>query len=338
MERNKPVSKLLKNQAPNKMKYVSLLNDRLIIPFRRSNPSSLASFVPQEVKDADVIFVSHSGGKDSQAMLSLLIRMGLKDKIVLVHSDLGEMEWEPMHDWIESISYNIPLNIVASNMDFFEMARKYKRLPSGMHQFCTDFLKTKPIAAFIHDYMTENKLRTAINATGMRAEESKRRAMKSPFQKSDMTQPKKYPDHLIHDWLPIFGYEINDVMEEIKLAGQKPHKIYSEGFSRLSCAICVNGRIEEHKKAAQMRPVLARKMAQLERDLGKTIRLKQVKGVKYPRFLDEYVDLTGVAIEAAEEKIEDDFSEILEHEDELTNAEVEIIELGQISMFKDDDF
>ena len=247
--------------------------------------------IPKEVQESDVIFCSHSGGKDSQAMLALLIRMGLKDKIVLVHSDLGDMEWETMHPWIESISFGLPVNVVQSEMDFFEMARKYKRLPSGQQQFCTDFLKITPIASFIHAYMTKHNLKTAINATGMRAEESKRRALKSPFEKSDMTQPRKYPGHLIYEWLPIFDYKVADVYKEIQDAGQVPHKIYSMGFSRLSCVFCINGRIDEHKKAAELRPELASKMAKLERDLGKTIRLKQVKGVKMQKYLDEYLDI-----------------------------------------------
>ena len=54
----------------------------------------MKNYTPQVVQDADVIFVSHSGGKDSQAMLAQLVRLGLKDKIVLVHADLGDMEWE----------------------------------------------------------------------------------------------------------------------------------------------------------------------------------------------------------------------------------------------------
>lgn len=251
-----------------------------------------AKHLPLEVTQADVIFVSHSGGKDSQAMLALLVRMGLKDKLVVVHSDLGEMEWEPMHGWISSISFGLPVHVVQADMDFFTMARKYKRLPSGMHQFCTDFLKVKPIGEFIHSYMSAHGFKTAINATGMRAEESKRRAGKAPFELSDLTMPKKHPGHTIHNWLPIFGYDLSEVLAEIELAGQKPHHVYSLGFSRLSCVLCVNGRMEEHKKAAQLRPELAKKMAKLERELGKTIRLKQIKGVKYPKYLDEYVFTT----------------------------------------------
>jgi 3'-phosphoadenosine 5'-phosphosulfate sulfotransferase (PAPS reductase)/FAD synthetase len=252
-------------------------------------------YLPKEVLEAQKIFVSHSGGKDSHAMLAQLVRRGLKDKIVIVHADLGEMEWENMKPWIEKNSFGLPVHVVEGEMDFFELARKYKRLPSGMQQFCTDFLKTKPIKAFIHAYMTEHGITKAINATGMRADESKRRADKKSLVlskgkgTSNMFMSKKYPTHLIHDWLPIFNYTSQEVFEEISLAGQKPHEIYSQGFSRLSCVFCVNGRISEHKQAAKMRPELAKKMAKLERDLGKTIRLKQIKKVKYPKYLDEYI-------------------------------------------------
>lgn len=251
--------------------------------------------VPSEIKDSEVIFVSHSGGKDSQAMLAQLVRLGLKDKIVLVHADLGEMEWEEMKPWIELNSYGLKCNVVKSDFTFDSLARHYGRLPSGMQQFCTDFLKTKPITKFIHDYMYKHGLTKAINATGMRASESKRRAKKKPLTiskgagTSGMMMPRKHPTLTVHDWMPIFGYLDSEVFEEIKLAGQEPHKVYSMGFSRLSCVICVNGRIAEHQEAAKLRPDLAKKMAKLERDLGKTIRLKQVKGVRSPKYLDEYI-------------------------------------------------
>ena len=257
------------------------------------------SYTPQEVNDAEVIFVSHSGGKDSQAMLAQLIRLGLKDKIVLVHADLGDMEWEEMKPWIETISFGLEVNVVESELDFFSLARKYKRLPSGQQQFCTDFLKTQPIKAFIHNYMYENNITRAINATGMRAEESKRRAKKLPLVlskgsgTSGMHMPRKHPTLTIHDWMPIFGYTVEEVYAEVELAGQKVHEVYSKGFSRLSCVFCINGRIAEHKEAAILKPELAKKMVELERELGKTIRLKQIKGVKYPKYLDEYVKISA---------------------------------------------
>jgi len=249
----------------------------------------------QAIQKAHAIFVSHSGGKDSQAMLAYLKRKGLLHKCVIVHSDLGRMEWEEMKPWIEANSFGLPVHVVEAEKDFFEIARHYGRLPSGRQQFCTDLLKTKPITEFIHQYMTEHGLSLAINATGMRAEESPRRAKKEPFTlskgqgTSKMHMPKKYPEHTVYDWMPIFEYSELAVREEIAHAGQEMHPVYAKGFSRLSCVVCINGRIGEHKLAAQLRPELVKEMAQLERELGKTLRLKQRQGVKYPKYLDEYL-------------------------------------------------
>jgi DNA sulfur modification protein DndC len=243
----------------------------------------------------EVYFASHSGGKDSQAMLAKLIDLGLKDKIVLVHSDLGEMEWEPMHHWIKTNSFGLPVHVVKANESFIELCERTGRLPSGNKQYCTDILKTKPINEFIHNYMTEHGIKVAANVTGMRAEESKRRAAKSAFslskgkKTSGMHMPKKFPGHTVYDWHPIFDYNTVEVFAAIASAGQAPHELYSMGFSRLSCVFCVNGRVEEHQRAAELRPELALKIANLERKLGKAYRLKQVNNVKYPKFMDTYI-------------------------------------------------
>lgn len=252
-------------------------------------PSSVMEFI----KKGAIIFVSHSGGKDSQAMLAKLIRLGLKDHIVIVHSNLGSMEWEHMTPWIEKNSFGLPVYEVEAEEDFFQMVRRTKRMPSGNMQFCTDNLKIKPIGAFIHDYMTANNIKVGINATGMRAEESERRAKKGEWVlskgtgTSGMHQPKNYPEHTIFDWLPIIDYKLDDVMEEIENADQEIHSVYGLGFSRLSCVLCVNGRVGEHELAIKLRPELARKMADLEHEIGKTMRMRTKKGVKFNWYLDE---------------------------------------------------
>jgi len=249
----------------------------------------------KEILNADKIFVSHSGGKDSQAMLAKLIRLGLKDKLVIVHADLGDMEWETMHPWIEKNSFGLPVHVVKAGESFWDLCERTKRLPSGQQQYCTDVLKTEPIKNFIHDYMYKHNLTNAINATGMRADESKRRAKKKEFQlskgegSSKMHMTRKHAAHTIYDWLVIYDYLTGDVFKEIENAGQKVHQVYSLGFSRLSCVFCINGRIAEHKKAAKLRPEIAQKFISLEKKLGKTLRIKQVKGKKYPKYLSEYL-------------------------------------------------
>lgn len=258
--------------------------------------NDLTRFIPQEVLDADVLLFSDSGGKDSHAAKIVLKRMGLWDKVILIHADLGEMEWEPMHNWIEQTSWGKKCNVVRSKLDFFDIVRKYGRFPSSGQQFCTDMLKTAPIKEWLHQYMYDNNLTTAVNITGMRAEESLRRAKKSPFilskgeGTSKMHMVRKHKTHTIYDWMPVFYYTTEEVFEEIALAGHKPHAIYTDGkYSRLSCAFCINGRINEHKETARRRPELVAKMAKLEREIGKSFRLRTVKGKPVKRYLDEYV-------------------------------------------------
>lgn len=238
----------------------------------------------QTVMNAQVIFVNHSGGKDSQAMLAHVMTLGFTGEVVIVHSDLGDMEWEEMRPFIEANSFGLNVHVVKPELSFFELCRKYKRLPSGLARFCTSELKTRPIGKFIKDFMNAKGYTKAINAMGIRAEESPARAKKDPFKKSKLSTKA----HEIFEWYPIFDWKLGDVWFAIKKAGQQPHPIYAQGFSRLSCVFCVFGRIEEHKQAAKMRPELYQKMVALEVELNKSIRLKQVNGVRQNKFMTEY--------------------------------------------------
>ncbi len=244
-----------------------------------------------EVLNAEKIFVNHSGGKDSQAMLAALVAAGLKEKLVIIHCDLGEMEWEPMHDWIASTSFGLEVHVVRATEDFFQLCRRFDRLPSGLARFCTSELKTVPAVEFVRNYCAAHGLTNVVEALGLRAEESPLRAKKNAYERRNIlkdTADRSAGKIQIGTWLPILHYKLADVWGEIQAAGQVPHRIYAEGFTRLSCVFCVFGRIEEHKKAALLKPELYRKMVQLEKDLGKSIRLKQREGVKSNKYLDEY--------------------------------------------------
>jgi 3'-phosphoadenosine 5'-phosphosulfate sulfotransferase (PAPS reductase)/FAD synthetase len=208
--------------------------------------------LPNEVQEAEVIFVNHSGGKDSQAMLAHLVKIGLKDKLVIVHADLGEMEWEPMHNWIESTSFGLSVNVVKGDIGFFELCRKYNKIPGGTLRFCTNELKTKPCESFMKAYCAERGITKAISALGIRAEESPSRASKGEIIPKLKGTTKKHPLKLTV-WNPILGHTLEDVNSEIEKAGQEKHWVYSKGYTRLSCVMCPFGKINEHKMMAKDR-------------------------------------------------------------------------------------
>ena len=65
----------------------------------------------EAINNGALVFVSHSGGKDSQAMYAHLRAIVPADQIIVVHANLGEVEWTGVVDHIEA-NIDHDLNIV----------------------------------------------------------------------------------------------------------------------------------------------------------------------------------------------------------------------------------
>ncbi|MFC7992140.1 hypothetical protein ACFUV2_22800 [Streptomyces pilosus] len=93
-----------------------------------SVPFTPSTTVPDElIRDADWVVVSSSGGKDSQAMLSYVVRrakaLGMLDKVVVVHADLGRAEWEGTRELAELQARLCGVRrfeVVTSGVDFLD--------------------------------------------------------------------------------------------------------------------------------------------------------------------------------------------------------------------------
>lgn len=140
------------------------------------------------VQSGAIFYVSHSGGKDSQAMYLRLVKCIPASQIVVVHADLGEIEWDGVQDHIRStIHHN--LNVVRAGKTFFEMVEHRARTrpdvpawPSSATRQCTSDLKRDPIHKFIRSDMQARNVSIGVNCTGIRAEESPSRAKKEPLK------------------------------------------------------------------------------------------------------------------------------------------------------------
>lgn len=222
-----------------------------------------------------LFFVSHSGGKDSQAMYAYLRRIGIPDdQMIVVHANLGEVEWPGVIEHIETnISHK--LNVVRAGKTFLEMVeRRYQARPevpswpSPQHRQCTSDLKRGPIQKFIRHAMKERGSLIAVNCMGLRAEESSARAKLNPW-KWNKTLSKA--GRTVHDWLPIHDWKISRVWREIAQAGQQPFHAYAEGNERLSCMFCIMGCDNDLRNAARLNPELAQKYIDLEERTGYTM-------------------------------------------------------------------
>jgi 3'-phosphoadenosine 5'-phosphosulfate sulfotransferase (PAPS reductase)/FAD synthetase len=229
-------------------------------------------------ENAEVIFVSHSGGIDSMAQTIKLLALGYRSKMVLIHADLKDMEWESMHDWITRNSFDLPLVVVSAKMDFFEYSRHYGRILGGQHRSCSGKLKTDPINSYISQYCKTHGITRALSAVGIRRNESATRATALEF----------VPITKIHSkWHPILDYTKADSFAAVHAQGQEPHWVYKHA-SRLSCAVCVYGRVDEWREARDRKPELWAKLSALEIELQKTIRMKSVKGQKVRYFMQDF--------------------------------------------------
>ena len=87
------------------------------------------------IRRGALIAVSSSGGKDSQAMTILLARTVPRDRLVVVHAPLGEVEWPGTVEHIEkTIPAGVPLILapVASGKSLLELVEERGRFP-GVH-------------------------------------------------------------------------------------------------------------------------------------------------------------------------------------------------------------
>ena len=224
-----------------------------------------------------IFYCSHSGGKDSQAMYAMLHNIVPHDQIVVVHADLGEVEWTGVKQHIiDNIDHE--LNVVkavwkdGSEKDLLSYVRHRKAVrpdapswPSSASRWCTSELKTGPIRKFIRADMKARGKLLAVNCMGIRAEESTARAKKNPWVISkDLSKAGR----TVYDWMPIFDYTTDEVFQEIRDFNQEPFWAYQSGNERLSCVFCIMGSPNDLANGKRHNPELYEKYVALEKEVG----------------------------------------------------------------------
>lgn len=204
----------------------------------------------------DVILVNSSGGKDSQAMLDKVCKLARDadclERVVVVHSDLGRVEWEGTKELAERQSQHYGVRFIVtkhSRLDLLERIEERGQFPSPAQRWCTSDFKRAPIrkvmtalANELHGNNRESKANPSklgrqvkiLNCMGLRADESPNRAKLEAFKLSH-----KNARRIVDDWLPIHQYTDSQVWQTIKLSGVEYHRAYDLGMPRLSCCFCI---------------------------------------------------------------------------------------------------
>lgn len=216
-----------------------------------------------------VVAVGVSGGKDSVAVALAVARhlddIGHTGPRLLIHSDLGRVEWKDSLPACERLAALLGWQLVVVRRTAGDMlarwegrwaanVRRYTELEcvklilpwsTPSMRFCTSELKTAIITSALRKRFPGQDI---LNVTGIRRQESDNRA-KMPVAAPMTALTRK--DSTGYSWNAIIEWPIEDVLQEISDAGLELHEAYTKyGTSRVSCAFCIMSAIADLEAAA----------------------------------------------------------------------------------------
>jgi 3'-phosphoadenosine 5'-phosphosulfate sulfotransferase (PAPS reductase)/FAD synthetase len=210
------------------------------------------------------VAIGVSGGKDSQAAalatFDHLNAIGHHGPRVLIHSDLGSVEWNESLPVCHRLAAYLGVELIIVRRKaggllerwvsrWESSVRRYENLETvtlvlpwstPSMRFCTSELKTHIISA---ELRRRFKGQTIVNVTGVRREESRARAKGSIASKDS--------DGKGWSWRPISDWTIAQVFERIAASGLAPHEAYTRfNMSRVSCRFCIMSNASDLAAAA----------------------------------------------------------------------------------------
>lgn len=225
-------------------------------------PVSMPADVVSALRAGAATACSVSGGKDGMAAALAVSRyldgIGHAGPRILIHADLGRIEWRDSLPACERLAQHLGWELVVVRRSAGDMIdrwltrwesskRRYADLETvrlvipwstpGM-RFCTSELK---VAVIVRELKRRFTGLPIVNVTGIRRQESASRARKPASAPSKALSRPSAP---AWDWNPVIDWSEQDVWAEIDASGVRPHEGYrSYGSSRISCSFCIMSSI-----------------------------------------------------------------------------------------------
>lgn len=250
-----------------------------------------------DLSSYDIILVNTSAGKDSQTTMRKVVHLateqGVLDRVVAVHADLPDVEWEGVGELaaLQSAHYGLRFEVVTrtqNNLLEHTLALYHGRLAKGQdkvpwpdrnNRWCTSDHKRGPVRRVMT--MLVKELRDAgtvsgrpvrlLNCMGLRAQESPERAKKPTFA-YDEGASGKGTVRQVWNWLPIHDWTEEQVWADIHASGVPYHFAYDLGMPRLSCCFCIFSGRDALVLAAKHNKALALQYHAVEIETGYTMK------------------------------------------------------------------
>jgi len=237
--------------------------------------------VPQ-LSDYHWIVVSSSAGKDSQCMLDVVVEQCdqahvPRSRVIVVHADLGRMEWPGTRELAEEQANHYGLEFHAIKRpqgNLLHHISKRGMFPSPTARFCTSDHKRTQVQK-LFTLLTTRSRQTGVSVVrilscmGLRAAESPARAKRHPFARDERASNGL---RQIDVWLPLHDWTTEQVWQRIRASGVRHHPAYDLGMPRLSCCFCIFSPRSALLLAGKHNPELLADYVKVEKEINHSFR------------------------------------------------------------------
>lgn len=230
----------------------------------------------------DWIVVNSSAGKDSLAMLDVICSQaeaaGLLGRVVVVHCDLGRVEWRGTRELAEAQAkrYGVRFEVVSRRQgDLLDHVQERGMWPSPKQRYCTSDHKRDQVGrvytALAKEARTGSRPVRILSCQGMRAQESPARGKLVTFTTDKRSTNGR---RTVDIWLPIHAWTVEEVWARINgsRAADLSHPAYAYGMPRLSCVFCIFAPKAALILAGKHNPELLDAYVAVEKTIGHTFR------------------------------------------------------------------
>ena len=217
------------------------------------------------------VAIGVSGGKDSDVAtaetLAYLEQVGYAGPRILIHSDLGRIEWKDSLPACERLAHRYDLELVVVRRQAGDMmdrwltrwhnnCERYAQLQcvklilpwsTASMRFCTSELKT---AIICRELIKRYPEQVILSVSGLRRQESPKRAQ-APVYAPQAKLTNVTHNTSGYDWHPILAWTLVDVLAYHHVHNIPLHEAYTRyGTTRVSCAFCILGSLHDLVQSA----------------------------------------------------------------------------------------